>query len=171
MLPEIAVDKSADLPVMDGCGQVVCESGCACVCVECGGDEEFLPQGVFLGEYTVVGEYFQVPDLDLVISLLHIWSVLSLLDLPAVVLQSPGDASLYQSVHFLISACVMRIARLFFSISWTRTKAQPFCTAYTVVTSVPSSLWSAGRSRVSPITDLREVPSRTGSPSSCRSSR
>ena len=52
-------------------------------------------------------------------------------------------------------ASVIRIARTFSFTSCTRTNIQPFITAITVVTSVPSSLSGAGSSSVSPITDFR----------------
>ena len=59
-------------------------------------------------------------------------------------------------------SAVMRMARRFSFTSWTRTKDAPFSTPMTVVTRVPSTLSSVGRSRALPITDFLEVASRTG---------
>ena len=71
MFPEIAVDKGADLAVMDRGGQVIAQAGSARVCIEGGRDEKFLPQRVLLREYPVICKHFKICYFDLIVFLVH----------------------------------------------------------------------------------------------------
>src|SRR5919108_1576909 len=61
-------------------------------------------------------------------------------------------------------ASAMRATRTMARTSWTRTRSTPAAIANATAAAVPSSLSSTGRSRVLPMKDLRDGPTRRGRP-------